>query len=117
MKSIVERSLKVMEKGIPRVHGKMTCSIEGHIISSSVDYVYNPQTGLVLEVWSHGSFDPGKSYHSFNVIKPFPARSEEKYEIIDYHPPEGITVEAKNNLEDAVRLWNEKHGFSNASSR
>jgi len=112
MKSVAERSLRVMEQGIPKVIGKLNCSIENNIMSSDVDYVYNPKTGMVLEIWSHNDLDPGKRYHNFNVETPINLLYEGAYEITNYFPPDGITLEAKQNLEDAVRLFNQKYGYS-----
>jgi len=117
MNPIVELSSKVMEKGIPRVHNLMNGIAEEGVLTTIVDYVYNPFKGHVLEIWSHGSFDPGKNYHIFVVKTPLPFTSENYSEITDYHPPEGTTLEARQNLEDAVRLWNERHGYSHVMSR
>ena len=46
MNQTVEGSLKVMGKGIPEVHGRLNCSIEGRFMISDVDYVYNPNLKL-----------------------------------------------------------------------
>ena len=117
MNPVVKSSLKAMEKGIPLAHRLFRGEINGNIRTTDINYVYNPKTGLVLEIWTQDKLDPGKKYHSWTVKTPMSLPSEDYSEIIDYHPPEGLPFEARQNLEDAVSLWNGKHGYSHVLSR
>ncbi|MBW2977868.1 hypothetical protein KY331_03410 [Candidatus Woesearchaeota archaeon] len=117
MKS-AERSLKVMERGIPLIHGKLRGTIEDNLLTTNVNYAYTKK-GIVLEICTDDKFDLGKNYHyhTFIVVTPLPLLSKSVCEIVDYHAPEGLSFEARENLEDAVRLWNDKYGFSHVAVR
>ena len=110
MNEVVEISIRTMEKQLPEAAGVATfvkCR-NGYI--SDVGFYYNPKKGTVIHIVNLGeTINPDRSYDSWMLQIPSEKVLEGKYRIADYEPPEDATDEAKSNLAEIVRVWNERH--------
>ncbi|MBW2993742.1 hypothetical protein KY317_04170 [Candidatus Woesearchaeota archaeon] len=100
---------------------------------AGANFFYNPVTGEIMyfENIQHVPKDIVRNYseHIFRLAVKFPKRRHSilnhlkhligmecegfhiKYQIIDYSAPEDAAPAAQRNLEETVKVYNERHGF------
>jgi len=107
MNEVVERNIRTLETYLTEAAGTATFTILDGCPTACVGYYYNPKSGLVIEIIDQGEcIDPGKYDHDFTLQS---LDRSGRFKIADYEPPEEATTDAKINLAETVRVWNERH--------